>query len=49
MPEIGPGVRSFPDGSHVIYYLMRENPLVVFGVLHKHTVPDNHPDQRGID
>jgi len=41
-PEVGPGVRSFPHGSHVIYYLMHDNQLVVFGVLHKQMVPDNH-------
>ncbi len=47
-PEIGPCVHSFPHGSHVIYYLIHENQLVVFGVLHKQMVPDRHLDQRSM-
>lgn len=45
-PDIGAGVHTFPHGSHVIYYLMHENQLVVFGVLHKQMVPEKHLEQR---
>ena len=45
-PDIGAGVHSFPHGSHVIYYLVHANQLVVFGVLHKQMVPEKHLEQR---
>jgi len=41
-PEVGIDVLSFPHASHVIYYVMHEQELVVFSVLHKHMVPLNH-------
>ncbi len=40
--EVGSNVLSFPHVSHVIYYLVHEQQLVVFGVLHKCMVPLNH-------
>jgi len=41
-PEVGINVLSFPHVSHVIYYVVHEQQLVVFGVLHKRMVPVNH-------
>ena len=40
--DVGADVFSFPHASHVIYYVMHEQQLVVFGVLHKRMVPLNH-------
>jgi toxin ParE1/3/4 len=45
-PEVGANVLSFPYVSHVIYYVMCEQQLVVFGVLHKRMVPANHLIER---
>jgi toxin ParE1/3/4 len=41
-PAMGGDVLSFPHVSHVIYYVVHEQQLVVFGVLHKRMVPNNH-------
>lgn len=41
-PEVGTNVFSFPHHSHVIYYMIHDQQVVVFGVLHKRTVPLNH-------
>jgi toxin ParE1/3/4 len=35
-PDVGANVHSFPLGSHIIYHVVHEQQLVVFGVLHKH-------------
>jgi len=48
-PEIGPGVQSFPQRSHVIYDLVYDNQLVVFGVLHKQMVPNTHLYHRSME
>lgn len=40
--KVGKNVLSFPCISHVIYYVVHEQQLVVFGVLHKRMVPINH-------
>ncbi len=37
---------SFPHASHVIYYVVHEQQLVVFGVLHKRMVPVKHLIER---
>ena len=47
-PEISEEVFSFPHGSHVIYYVIHERQLVVFGVLHKRMVPMNQLDGREV-
>lgn len=47
-PDIGASVQSFPCASHVIYYISHNNPLIVFGVLHKRKVPQNHLDGRDV-
>lgn len=44
--DIGSDVLSFPYVSHVIYYVVHEQQLVVFGVLHKRMVPLNHLAER---
>ncbi|PHM50639.1 type II toxin-antitoxin system RelE/ParE family toxin [Xenorhabdus miraniensis] len=46
--DVGAGVLSFPHASHVIYYMIHERQLVIFGVLHKRMVPANHLDGREI-
>ena len=45
-PEVGLKVLSFPYVSHVIYYVVYEQQLVVFAVLHKRMVPLNHMVER---
>ena len=45
-PDVGPDVFSFPQGSHVIYYLVHGQQTIVFGVLHKRMVPLNHLVER---
>ena len=45
-PEVGSNVLSFPHVSHVIYYVVHEQQLIVFGVLHKRMVPLNHLAER---
>jgi len=44
--EIENNVFSFPHVSHVIYYTIDKNQLIVFGVLHKSMVPILHLDDR---
>lgn len=48
-PEVGEHVLSFPHVSHVIYYVIHEQQVVVFGVLHKRMVPLNHLTERTVD
>ncbi len=45
-PDVGSNVLSFPHASHVIYYVVHEQQLIVFGVLHKRMVPSNHLAER---
>lgn len=47
-PDVGPDILNFPHVSHVIYYVMHEQQLVVFGVLHKRMVPLNHLTKREV-
>lgn len=47
-PVVGSGVLSFPYVSHVIYYVVHEQQLIVFGVLHKRMVPQNHLAEREV-
>lgn len=47
-PDISAEVLSFPHASHVIYYLVFERQLAVFGVLHKRMVPENHLEGREV-
>jgi len=41
-PEASEGVLSFPYASHIIYYMVHQQQLVVFAVLHKRMAPANH-------
>ena len=45
-PDVGSNVLSFPHVSHAIYYVVHEQQLIVFGVLHKRMVPLNHLAER---
>lgn len=47
-PDVGEDVLSFPHVSHVIYYVLYQGQLIVFGVLHKRMVPVNHLDGREV-
>lgn len=47
-PDVGTNVQSFPQGSHIIYYVIHAQQLVVFGVLHKRMVPFDHLADRGM-
>jgi len=44
--DVGSYVFSFPHVSHVIYYFAHKQKIVVFGVLHKSMVPQNHLTDR---
>lgn len=47
-PEVGANVHSFPQGSHIIYYVVHNQQMVVFGVLHKRMAPLAHLNERGL-
>ena len=47
-PDIGIDILSFSHVSHIIYYVIHEQELVVFSVLHKRMVPFNHLMDREI-
>jgi toxin ParE1/3/4 len=34
-PELGPGMRSFPQGSHVIFYLVHARGIDIVGLPHR--------------
>lgn len=46
-PEVETDVLSFPHVSHVIYYVVHEQQVIIFGVLHKRMVPIKHLIERG--
>ncbi len=46
--EVEKGVLSFPHASHVIYYMVHEQRMVVLGVLHKRMVPLKHLTEREV-
>lgn len=45
-PEIDVNTHSFIHKSHVVYYKVTEDCLVVFAVLHKSMMPVAHLDKR---
>ena len=45
-PEVGTNVLSFPHVSHVVYYIVHKQQVVIFGVLHKRMVPLKHLMER---
>jgi toxin ParE1/3/4 len=47
-PEVISGSFSFPYVSHVIYYLLHSEHVIVFAVLHKRMVPSDHLTNREI-
>lgn len=46
--EVGVDAFSFPHASHVIYYLVNKQKIVIFAVLHKSMLPLLHLDNRDI-
>lgn len=44
--EVGVDVFSFPYVSHVIYYIVNKQQIVIFGVLHKSMLPLIHLENR---
>ena len=46
--DVGPNIMSFPYVSHVIYYVVHEQQLIVFAVLHKRMLPLNHLVEREV-
>lgn len=45
--DIDRKVFSFSYASHVVYYRVEGESIIVFGVLHKSMVPQNHLENRG--
>ena len=45
-PDVSVDAYSFPHASHVIYYVLHNHHLLVFAVLHKSMVPNNHLEDR---
>ena len=45
-PELLEGVSSFPFESHVIYYLIQNEQMIVLGLLHKSMLPTHHLEYR---
>ena len=41
-PDINQGFYSFPQGSHLIFYLIHENGIDIIGILHKEMVISNY-------
>lgn len=48
-PDVSKDAFSFPHGSHVFYYVLHTDYLLVFAILHKAMVPNNHLENRSID
>lgn len=44
--DVGEGVFSFPYGSHMLYYRIADEQLVVFAVLHQRMAPTEHLQRR---
>lgn len=40
---------SFPHASHVVYYMVHNDHVLVFAILHKGMVPGSHLEDRGVD
>ena len=40
--DVSTSTYSFPYASHIIYYELQHEHLLVFSVLHKSMVPNNH-------
>ncbi len=46
--DLGTSIFSFPHTSHMIYYTLDTDQLVVFAILHQSMVPTNHLEERNI-
>lgn len=46
--EVGGNVRSFSIKHHVVYYLVQEQELIVFAILHSRMVPMAHLQNRQV-
>lgn len=44
--DLGAGVHAFPYVSHMIYYRVNQNDLLVLALLHQSMVPELHLSQR---
>ena len=40
--DLGGGIRSLPYASHMVYYRLQENNLIVLAILHQSMVPSLH-------
>lgn len=47
-PELAEDVRSFPSGSHVIYYFVSNENVTVYAILHGKMAPQYHLKNRTI-
>ncbi|MDP4529178.1 type II toxin-antitoxin system RelE/ParE family toxin [Alkalimonas delamerensis] len=45
-PDVRQEAYSFPCQSHVIYYICKTEKVIVFAVLHKHMIPEQHLTER---
>ncbi|WP_281555906.1 type II toxin-antitoxin system RelE/ParE family toxin [Thalassomonas sp. RHCl1] len=45
-PDVGINIYSFSHASHVIYYMISKQQLIVFAVLHKNMLPLLHLEHR---
>jgi toxin ParE1/3/4 len=44
-PDIAPGYRCFPQGQHLIFYLMREGGIDIIGIPHQSMDVGDHLNQ----
>ncbi len=40
--DLGAGVLSYPCGSHMIYFQIEQDDLLVLAILHQNMVPERH-------
>lgn len=43
-PELRTGLRSFPEGKHIIYYLPETTQIIIVDILHEKMDPMRHID-----
>ncbi len=48
-PDISVNTYSFPHAHHVIYYVLHNDHVLVFAVLHKSMVPNTHLEGRSVN
>jgi len=42
-PEIYHALRSHPAGKHIVFYIVRHDPIAIVQVLHERMEPARHP------